>query len=109
MPKLDLDSLFEPIEITLDGETYTIIDVSEDQLKALDVYDKKNGKDEKEKDLDPHFLSKQLSILLSVDQSKFKTVGVRKLSRAVNFIQSEIMGSAEDNPKKKDLKGSPAS
>jgi len=77
-------SLFEPIEITLEGKKYVIEKITDNMLSAVMTLGKKN---------DANTLSKQLSILLNADEKEFKNIDVRKLGNVLKFITDEYTKS----------------
>ena len=79
MPKLNVDEvpqLAEVIEITIDGKNYKIEKIS------TDLMDKATGEVK-----DPY---KQLAILVNVDPEEFKSVDIRKVGKALEFITQVI-------------------
>lgn len=90
MPKLNVDEikqLGEPIEITLEGKTYTIEKVS---MGLIDEVVKGN----KSNELDAPV--KQLALLLNVKPKELADVDIRKISKALKFIADCISKGIED-------------
>lgn len=97
MPKLDLDnnSLYEPIQITMGGNKYTIEKLTEDKLQQLQVADENI-----EENKDPHLLSKQVEKLLDAEQGSFRDVDVRMLGGIVKFVVKCVNDVVGDEGKK---------
>lgn len=93
--KYDADQEIQDIEVVIGGKSYFVKEVTEaklDQVSAL-------GKTAAEGS-DVTVLSKQLALLVDVDENTFHGVDIRKLMGAVNFIQRQITESAGDVSKK---------
>ena len=95
MPKFNVDEkneLFEPIEIIIDGKEYQIDKITQKMLDNI-------NKTVDDKD-DSYTLSKQLAIMLSVDQKEFKDTDIRKMSAVIRYITEQITKDIEENPTK---------
>jgi len=85
MPHLNLDeqkSLFEPIEITLEGKKYIVKKISSNIMKQTDEL-AKNKKD-------TFGLVKQFALLTNTKTEELADIDVRKLGEALKFIMNEI-------------------
>lgn len=102
MPKMNIDeqkSLFESIEITLEGKNYVVDKISEDIVGAVEQAGR-DSKDKEGKVKDVGVLSKQLSILTGKPVEEFRGVDIRKLGAAVRFIvdtfQEQVKGDSKN-------------
>ncbi|MCX5657847.1 MAG: hypothetical protein NTZ48_06460 [Candidatus Omnitrophica bacterium] len=88
MPKINIDdnkSLYEPIEITLEGKTYVIEKITKEALDQI--------AEEKTDAL------KQFAILTGANVEDLKKVDIRKIGHALKFIQEKITASLEIDKK----------
>lgn len=95
MPKLNVDeqkSLFEPIEIVLEGKTYVISKVTTEMIKEVTKAGEVN---------DISTISKQLSVFLNEKPEAFKDIDLRKLGAVVGFISDTITKQLEGREEKK--------
>lgn len=98
MPHLNIDeqkSLFEPIEIVLEGKTYVIAKVTSKMIQEVT----KAGEA-----TDISTISKQLSIFLNEKPEIFKDIDLRKLGAVVRFITDTITKQLEGSEGKNVLK-----
>jgi len=98
MPKLNVDeqkSLFEPIEIVLEGKTYVISKVTSEMIKEVTKAGETN---------DIGTVSKQLSVFLNEKPETFKDIDLRKLGAVVRFISDTITKQLEGTEPKNALK-----
>lgn len=82
MPQIDFDAIAEisePIEFKIDGETYRVVDVSDDMMKALNKY----GEAAEE---DITVISKGLALLTDQEESVFAAMDFRKKNAAFKFV-----------------------
>lgn len=91
MSKYNADEqTFEPIEITLDGESYTITAISNDMLTKIQEL-------QQEKSMDTPI--KQLAVLLGVEASKFADTDLRKVAGVLKFVMDVLeKGVTAPNP-----------
>jgi len=88
MPKFDADTLFDPIEITLDGKEYTVPKVTQGLIDSAGSVGK-DGEDDK------NVLARQVSVLLGVDADAFVQTDIRKLGAIAKFFFETITGELE--------------
>lgn len=96
MPKFNADEkVYEPIEVVLGGETYTIEEVHQDLLDKI----KDSGKEAKASldagEEDIGIIYRQLGILLDTDPVKFKDVDIRKANAVLRFLTETITSQIE--------------
>lgn len=94
MPKFNVDekaSVFEPIEVTLEGQTYVIESVTSNMIKEISNH----GGSE---DLDS--VAKQMAILTKAPYENFVNVDIRKVGSALKFITDTIMSQVEGGDQK---------
>ena len=86
----------EPIEITLEGKTYTVVSLTTETMKKISALNTA------EKNIDT--LAAQLGILLDVKPEIFLKMNMRKLAGAVQFLSAELNKSFENigKPPKKE-------
>lgn len=91
MPKINIDELCEPIEVTVGGKDYTIEDISRETAKKMEVTGEKT-KDST--DLDP--LVGLMAEVLGADKADIDKLGMRKLlllvTKVMGTINEEIEG-----------------
>ena len=93
MPMIDIDSdpqVLEPIQVLLNGETYTVQPVSQAVMEQIDTVTGEGG---------ASVLSKQLSILLGVDAAIFDTLDIRKAGVALTRIMEAVTGGYTEQSK----------
>ena len=88
------DSAFAPIEITLGGKTYQVVDLTPENFDKVAELSRKSRADGGES---LSVLCEQLAILTGEPADTFKSVDIRKMAAAIKFISDEIKasGSAE--------------
>ena len=97
MPKkYNLDDEFQPIEITLDGETYQIVP-SVEKIKAIQdaAGDIPDSEDELAK-MGAEPLAKMAAVLIGAeDHTLFLKSDVRKIARLISIIGDDMKAIAE--------------
>jgi len=91
MPKINIDELCEPIEVTVGGKTYTVVDISRDIAKKMESI----GDEAKTtSDLEP--LIAVISEVLGADKADIAKLGMRKLlmlvTKVMGAVNEEIEG-----------------
>lgn len=99
MPRLNVDeqkSLFEPIEITLEGKTYVITKVTSKMLSEVTKLAEPSGGK-----VDITAPIKQFAMLTGAKEKELEDMDLRKIGAALNFIVKEvtrqIQGTEEKN------------
>ncbi len=91
MPKIDIDKLVEPIEVTVGGKTYTVDDISQELSRKMEAIGKQS---EDASDLSP--LSDVMAEVLGADEADIAKLGMRKLlmlvTRVMGVINEEFEG-----------------
>ena len=90
MPKIKLNSkksLFEPIEVELDGEVFKIEKVDRSLFKKTDPFESKKG-DSLSKQVDDVY--KQLSVILEVPMERVEKYDYRDAQYVLNQIAREV-------------------
>ncbi len=105
MPKFNADSqesLFEPIEVTIEEKAYTVVVVTPDLMDKMAVLFKEV---EETQDMSLMFsvVGKQLGLFLGVKPEVFRAIDMRKLSATVKFIVSTITGQSKGEEEGKKL------
>ena len=103
---IDKESVAEPIDIILDGKTYPLGKIKEDLLEKIEKISEeeclkdKDGKPilnaEGNKTFSATFLRKQLSMFLEVDPEVLKDVDIRKIGKALKYIQESMESSFKE-------------
>lgn len=89
MPKLNVDeSVFELIELTLNGKQYSVKEVNQDMLKRIQ-------ETVTTEDDNVPVVYRQLGILLGVEADEFKGTDLRKAGAALRFLQDSITSQIE--------------
>jgi len=91
MPKINIDELCEPIEITVGGKTYTVEDISRETAKKME----KVGENTKDStDLTP--LANLMAEVLGAQKEDIAKLGMRKLlmlvTKVMGAVNEEIEG-----------------
>jgi len=86
----------EPIEITLEGITYTVGKITTALMN--EVVNLGKEKDNLEAPI------KQLALLLGVKTNELKDIDIRKIGKALEFITNTITESIEKNPTRAEAK-----
>ena len=85
MPKINIDELVEPIEVTVGGKTYTLVDISRETAKKMEsIGEKTKGSS----DLDP--LVGVMSEVLGAEKADIAKLGMRKLLMLVTKVMTAI-------------------
>ena len=94
--KIDVDALLadNQLELTLDGQVYTIKDIS---LPTFLKATKEVGEDEVARDV----LHRQLAEILGVEQKKLENLGLKAITLAINAIREWILEEAPEDRKGK--------
>ena len=90
MLKINIDELCEPIEVTVGGKQYTIVDISRETAKRMEDAGKQS---QDSTDLDP--IANLMAEVLGADEADMATLGVRKLLRLVTEVMGNINGELE--------------
>lgn len=96
MPKFNVDeqtSLFESIEITLEGKTYVIDKMTSNMI----IEATKLSKDAQSGDIAS--VAKQLSIFINEAPEKLQEIDIRKLGAALKFITECFTGQIKGESK----------
>ena len=88
MPKFDADTLFDPIEITLDKKKYEVPKVTQGLLDAAGAIGKE-GEDEQ------NILARQVAVLLGAEADAFIKTDIRKLGAIAKFFFETVTGELE--------------
>ena len=91
MPKINIDELCEPIEITVGGKNYTVEDISRETARKME----KVGENTKDStDLAP--LAELMAEVLSAQKEDIAKLGMRKLlmlvTKVMGTVNEEIEG-----------------
>ncbi len=81
MPVIDANAGLDPIQVVIDAETYTVIQLSEAKLNEISDF----GKDD-----DTRTLTSQLGMLLDVEPSVFAETDIRVMANAIKGIMGQI-------------------
>ncbi len=91
MPKINIDALCEPIEVTVGGKTYTVDDISREVAKKMEVIGEQTRDTT---DLDS--LVSVMSEVLGADETDIAKLGMRKLlllvTKVMGAINEELVG-----------------
>lgn len=91
MPKINIDELCEPIEITVGGKTYTVEDISRETAKKMEQV---GAKTKDSTDLDP--LANLMAEVLGAQKEDIAKLGMRKLlmlvTKVMGAVNEEIEG-----------------
>lgn len=89
MPKINIDELIEPIEVTVNGKIYTFEDISSETTKKMIAIG--NSAQEVE-DTEP--LVDILAEILGADRKEIAKLGMRKrlglITNIMNIVNSEV-------------------
>ena len=104
MPKINIDEIVEPIEITVGGKTYTVEDIPSALAKKMADISKKDDYDES--DMSP--VAAVLAELLGAEPSDMAKLGIRKLGATIKHIFTVVNDEVEaKNVPKAEVKKSP--
>jgi len=104
MPKINIDEICEPIEITVGGKTYTVADIPPDTAKRMADLSKKEDYDES--DTTP--IVTMLTEILGATNEDIAKLGIRKLGITMKQIFTVINDEVEaKNVPKVEVKKSP--
>ena len=100
MPKINIDEICEPIEVTVGGKTYTIEDISRDTANKMAEIGKKTADNN---DTEP--LAKLMAEVLGDKEGVIAKLGLRKLLALVKHVMGAITAEVEDvkNSQKADV------
>lgn len=91
MPKINIDELVAPIEVTVGGKTYKVEDISQKLSRKMEAIGKQS---EGSSDLSP--LSGIMAEVLGADKADIDKLGMRKLlmlvTRVMGVINEEFEG-----------------
>jgi len=85
MPKINIDDLCEPIEVTVGGKTYIVLDISRETAKKMETIGEKT---KGTTDLEP--LVGIMSEVLGAEKSDIAKLGMRKLLKLVTKVMGAI-------------------
>jgi len=85
--KLNVDSIAEPIELTIDGKEYVVAKLTSDLLNKV-------AKLAENKD-DVRSPIKQLALLLGISDAELDSIDIRKIGKALQFITESIREDIE--------------
>lgn len=91
MPKINIDELCEPIEVTVGGKTYSVTDISRETAKKMGKLS--SNADDPEKPGDPGDTEDLVEIMtevLAADRKDIAALGMRKLLMLVSQVMSTI-------------------
>jgi len=81
MAKINIDSMFEPIEFTLEGKDYKIEKISPDTIDKINAVDK----------TDPIMgIVEQFSILTGIPEEEACLIDIRKIKSVIELIMKAI-------------------
>ena len=84
MPTFNADSLFEPIDLVIDGNTYRIEKITQGMMNQItQMAEEKDTKD-------GSILSRQLAVFLGKPEGEFADADVRKLSQVIRFLVTTL-------------------
>ena len=91
MPKIDIDKLVEPIEVTVGGKTYTVEDISQALSRKMEAIGEQS-----EDASNLSSLSDVMAEVLGADKADIAKLGMRKLlmlmTRVMGIITEEFEG-----------------
>jgi len=113
MPKINIDEMVEPIEVTVGGKEYVIADIPRDTAKRMGEVGRKaelieakirkaaeDGVDiEVEEDTSTDEMSDILAEILGADKKDMDALGMRKLLK----LTTSIMGTLSDENEAKNV------
>jgi hypothetical protein len=104
MPKINIDEICEPIEITVGGKTYMVEDVPPNTAKKMAKMSEKEDFDE----ADTSPIVGILTELLGADQEDMAKLGIRKLGVTMKQLFTVINDEVEaKNVPRAEVKKSP--
>lgn len=98
MPRFNADapSLFDPIEIVIEGKIYKVKKVTPKTMKTIaKLFKRAEVADKDNLELVFSLSAKQLHLYLGVPESEFDDVGLRKLSAAIRFITETVTSQSQ--------------
>jgi len=93
VPKINIDELCEPIEITVGGKTYKLEDISRETAKKMDQASKKAENDDSGTSFSA--LSDIMAEILGAPKEDMRALGIRKLLRLTKELMDTINGEIE--------------
>jgi len=89
VPKINIDELCEPIEVTVGGKVYTIDDISRDVAQKMEAI---NAKPDEGKSTGANLgaMAELMAEILGADQADMAKLGMRKLTRLIVGVMSII-------------------
>lgn len=92
MPKFNADEIqYEPIELTLNGKTYTVAEVSQSMFDRI----KETADKSKETGADMSVVYEQIGIILGVEKSEFVGCDIRRAGAALKYLTDSITAQIE--------------
>ena len=90
MPKINIDELCEPIEVTVGGKVYKLDDISRETAKKMDQAGRKAEADDSGANFNA--LSDVMAEILGAPKEDMMALGIRKLLR----LTKELMGTINE-------------
>ena len=97
MPKINIDELIEPIEVTVGGKTYIVDDIPQDTAKKMYRIGQKAKKAEAagdEEDSSTDEMAAILTEILGADAKDVAALGMRRLLKLVTSIMATLTEEA---------------
>ena len=82
MAKVNIDTMFEPIEFTLDGKDYKIENINPDLIDKVTAIDTKAD--------GIAGMQKQFSVLTGIPEDQVRTIDIRKIKAVIELIMKAI-------------------
>jgi len=90
VPKINIDELCEPIEVTVGGKVYKLDDISRETAKKMDQAGRKAEADDSGANFNA--LSDVMAEILGAPKEDMRALGIRKLLR----LTKELMGTINE-------------
>ena len=87
MPKINIDELCEPIEVTVGGKEYTVEDIPRELAKKMEALGVK-AEEDKSGDTEP--LVDIMTEILGAERADIAKLGMRKLLRLVKEVMETV-------------------
>ena len=98
MPKINVDELCEPIEVTVGGEVYIVDDISPETAKMMEDAGRraeKAGGDEAEATAAGEDLTNAICSLLGAEKAAVDKLGMRKRLAVIRNVMGVVGSEAE--------------
>ena len=99
---INVDSMFEPIVVTIDGKEHIIEKITQDQIETLQEMGAEINKADPQVPPQKNLLGKQLSILIGCPEDTFKDADFRKMNHAMRSLMELVtdqVGNDSEKPK----------